>query len=97
MEVEMTAHRLLFVIVSLVLATPLPVQADAWHYQLGEFDEAFVWLNRAIENREWELLPYLRSQRFYGDIRSDVRFGCVMHRLAEIEAMGSPTKSVAAQ
>lgn len=63
---------------------------------LGEFDEAFVWLNRAIENREWGLLPFLRSERFYGDIRSDVRFGYVMHRLAEIEAMGSPTRSVAA-
>jgi hypothetical protein len=67
------------------------------HYLLGEFDEAFVWLNRAIENREWELLPYLRSERCYGDIRGDVRFDCVMHRPAEIEAMGSPPKSVATQ
>ena len=30
MEVEMTAHRLLFVIVSLVLTAPLPAHADPW-------------------------------------------------------------------
>lgn len=75
----------------------LAIAADSFsgHYHLDEFDQAFVWLQRAIENREWALLPYLRCDRFYGNIRRDVRFGYVMHRLAEIEAMGSPTRSIA--
>ncbi len=65
------------------------------HYYLGEFDQAFVWLDRAIENREWWLLPFIRSKFFYADIRNHPRFQRAMRRLAEIEAIGSPTRSVA--
>jgi tetratricopeptide (TPR) repeat protein len=65
------------------------------HCFLGEFDQAFVWLDRAIENREWWMLPFLRSEIFYGNVRSDSRFHRAMARLAEIEATPSPTKSVA--
>jgi tetratricopeptide (TPR) repeat protein len=65
------------------------------HYYLGEFDQAFVWLDRAIENREGWMLPFLRSKLFYADIRDDPRFQRAMRRLAEIEAMGSPTRSIA--
>jgi DNA-binding winged helix-turn-helix (wHTH) protein/tetratricopeptide (TPR) repeat protein len=65
------------------------------HYHLGEFDEAFVWMDRAIENREWWMLPFFRSTVFYADIRGDPRFQRAMRRLEEIEAMGSPTRSVA--
>ena len=65
------------------------------HYHLGEFDEAFVWLDRAIENREWWMFPFFRSTVFYADIRGDPRFQRAMRRLEEIEAMGSPTRSVA--
>lgn len=65
------------------------------HYHLGELDHAFDWLDRAVENREWWMLPLLRSEVFYQDIRSDSRFERAMRRMAEIEATGSPTKSVA--
>ena len=39
------------------------------HYHLGEFDQAFVWLDRAVENREWWMFPFLRSELFYSHIR----------------------------
>ena len=65
------------------------------HYYLGEHDETFVWLDRAVENREWWMLHTLRSELFLQEIRSHSRFQRAMRRLAEIEASGSPTKSVA--
>ncbi len=65
------------------------------HSHVGELDQAFVWLDRAIENREWWILPQLRSNLFYADVRGDPRFQRAMRRLEEIEAMGSPTRSVA--
>jgi tetratricopeptide (TPR) repeat protein len=77
------------------LATAAP--SFGGHYQLGEYDQAFLWLNRAIENREWEILPFLRSTLFYPNIRDDLRFDRAMRRVAEIETIGSPTKSVATQ
>ena len=65
------------------------------HYHLGEYDQAFVWLDRAVENREWWMFPFFRSSLFYEGLRDDPRFARAMRRLAEIEATGSPTKSVA--
>jgi TolB-like protein len=62
-----------------------PAQVFSGYYQLGATDEAFVWLNRAIEERVGHLFPFLRSPQFYGDIRSDSRFRQAMDRLDEIE------------
>ena len=66
-----------------------------WYPGTRVLDQAFLWLDRAIENREWWMFPFLRSDRFYSSIRGDARFQRAMRRLEAIEAMGSPTRSVA--
>jgi tetratricopeptide (TPR) repeat protein len=65
------------------------------HHYLGELDQAFVWLNRAVDNREWWQLPFLRSKLFYANLRDDPRFDQVMRRIEAIEATPSPTQSIA--
>lgn len=76
-------------------------EADFWgqyfwgYFHLGDLERAFVWLNRAIEDREVGLLPPLRRAPILDPIRDDPRFVAAMAHLAEIEATGSPITSVA--
>lgn len=64
-------------------------------YYVGNLDAAFVWLGRAINNREFWLLPFVKRWEELDEIRGDKRFKAAMARLAEIEAEGTRTKSVA--
>jgi len=75
----------------------LPVASESFwgHFHLGEIDAAFSWLTRAIENREHWLFPMLRRSRLLNPIRDDQRFRRALRYLAEQEALGTPTRSVA--
>lgn len=73
---------------------------DAWacflaHFYLGENEQAFKWLMRVIEERETPFFPMLRHSPIFDNIRNDSQFVAAMARLAEIEAQGTPLKSVA--
>ncbi|HEY0385113.1 MAG TPA: protein kinase, partial [Pyrinomonadaceae bacterium] len=52
---------------------------------LGERDEAFNWLEKAYEDRDWWLL-WLRVEPFIDDLRSDPRFQNLLRRVAHDEA-----------
>jgi len=65
------------------------------YFHLGDYDQALVWMRRAIEDREIGLVPALRRSPLLKPIRSDPRFAAAMARLAEIEASGTPITSVA--
>ena len=65
------------------------------HFHLGELDRAFVWMIRAIEDREIGFLAPLRRSPKLDPIRDDPRYVAAMVRLAEIEAVGTPIESVA--
>ena len=41
--------------------------------QLGETDEAFIYLNKAIDKREWEI-PYLKIDPYLDNVRGDSRY-----------------------
>jgi DNA-binding winged helix-turn-helix (wHTH) protein/tetratricopeptide (TPR) repeat protein len=66
------------------------------HFFLGDLDSAFIWLEHAVDNREWFLIGAIRCARYFSDLRKDHRFVGVMERLRHIEEQGSPTPSVAA-
>ena len=66
------------------------VSLGFWAYfYLGDFDEAFVWMNRGIENREVFLIGSLRTSPLLDSLRDDPRFNAAMARLEEIEASES--------
>ena len=65
------------------------------YFHVGDLDQAFVWLMRAIEDREVGFLAALRRSPILDPIRDDPRFLAAMDRLAEIEAVGTPIVSVA--
>jgi tetratricopeptide (TPR) repeat protein len=62
---------------------------------LNDLDRAFVWMNRAIDDREIGYLPLLKRSPILDPIRNDPRFIDAMSRLAEIETQGTPIRSVA--
>ncbi|MDX6695820.1 MAG: eukaryotic-like serine/threonine-protein kinase [Blastocatellia bacterium] len=55
------------------------------HAGLGERDEAFNWLEKAYEDRDWWLL-WLRVEPFIDELRSDPRFQNLLRRVAHDEA-----------
>jgi DNA-binding winged helix-turn-helix (wHTH) protein/tetratricopeptide (TPR) repeat protein/TolB-like protein len=61
---------------------------QAW-YHLHDWDEAFVWLDRVIERREWSTLGHLHHAPHLDPLRHDERFAAAMSRLREIEQFGS--------
>ncbi len=65
------------------------------YFFLGEIDTAFAWLREGIENRETFLIAALRLDPNLEPLRRDPRFAEAMARLAELEARGSPTQSIA--
>jgi hypothetical protein len=62
---------------------------------LGDHDKAFVWLNRAIANREHWLFPMLHHSAILNSVRDHSRFQEAMRFRQEIESLGTPTVSVA--
>ena len=64
---------------------------------LSDYDQAFVWLDRSIENRDMDLAAILFHEKQLEMIRRDARFGRALKKFESILAEGSPTESVAWQ
>jgi hypothetical protein len=64
-------------------------------FYLGDIEAALIWLGRAIDNREYWLVPMLRCSPILEPIRSEPGYSRAMNQLAAIEAAGTPTRSVA--
>jgi DNA-binding winged helix-turn-helix (wHTH) protein/tetratricopeptide (TPR) repeat protein len=61
------------------------------HY-LGDTDQTFLWIDRAIEIRDHHALPVLHRSAVIEPLRQDPRFAEAMQRFAAIEAAGSPLR-----
>jgi TolB-like protein len=59
----------------------VPPTSFAWiHLGFGEIDEAFVWMDRAIEERDHMMTP-IKSYPFLDPIRSDPRFAALLRKM----------------
>jgi hypothetical protein len=67
------------------------------HNQLGNTDRALYWLEKAIENREAEVITEIRHSRGFERICADPRAEPIFARLRKLENLGSPTHSMATQ
>ena len=75
------AHTLLAQLHSAADQTYIPASCFAWiHLGLGELDEAFAWMNRAIDQRDPMMTP-IRSYPFFDPIRSDSRFAVLLRKM----------------
>jgi tetratricopeptide (TPR) repeat protein len=48
--------------------------------ELGDFDAAFVWLDRAYQERDW-LIPYMKTLPTLDALREDQRFAAFLTRV----------------
>jgi TolB-like protein len=61
--------------------TYIPASSFAWiHLGLRELDEAFAWMNRAIDERDPMMTP-IRSYPFFDPIRADPRFVGLLRKM----------------
>ena len=61
--------------------TYVPPFGFAWiHFALGEMDEAFLWLERAIEARDPMIIP-IKTYPFLDPIRSDPRYRLMLDQM----------------
>ncbi len=61
--------------------TYVPPSNFAWiHFGLGEIDEAFVWLDRAVEARDNMMTP-IKSYPFLDPIRNEPRFTALLRKM----------------
>ena len=59
----------------------VPPSSFAWTYLgLGEIDEAFVWLDRAVDGRDHMMIP-IKSYPFFDSIREDPRFTALLRKM----------------
>ena len=59
----------------------VPPTSVAWiHLGLGEIDDAFEWLDRAIDARDQLLMP-IKSYWFFDPIRADPRFHALLRKM----------------
>jgi TolB-like protein len=59
----------------------VPASCFAWiHLGLGELDEAFAWMNRAIDQRDPMMTP-IKSYPFFDPIRGDPRFAGLLRKM----------------
>ena len=47
---------------------------------LGELDEAFAWMNRAVDQRD-PMMTRIKSYEFFDPIRSDPRFAVLLRKM----------------
>ncbi len=53
----------------------------AWiHIGLKEFDTAFEWLDRAVDECDQFMMP-IKTYGFFDPIRSDPRFASLLHKM----------------
>jgi hypothetical protein len=58
-----------------------PVEAMAFtHSSLGDKDDAFRWLDKAVEQRNWVII-YLKKDNVWDPLRSDPRFAALLRRV----------------
>jgi hypothetical protein len=70
----------------------VPRTSFAWiHFGLGEIDEAFVWMDRAIEARDHMMTP-IKTYPFMDPIRSDPRFAALLRKMKLEDAGNEPTR-----
>ena len=67
------------------------------HFHLRNFEDAIDWIDRGIANRNIWLIGLLKNSREIDEIRDHPRFRAAMQDLAEIEAQGTPTSSIATE
>ncbi|MGB9074906.1 MAG: winged helix-turn-helix domain-containing protein [Terriglobales bacterium] len=61
--------------------TYVPPSNFAWiHFGLGEIDDAFVWMDRAVEARDNMMTP-IKSYPFLDPIRNDPRFTALLRKM----------------
>jgi TolB-like protein/Tfp pilus assembly protein PilF len=59
----------------------VPPTCFAWiHLGLGEIDEAFTWMDRAIDARDPMIVP-IKSYSFLDPLRADPRFTALLHKM----------------
>jgi TolB-like protein/tetratricopeptide (TPR) repeat protein len=59
----------------------IPSSCFAWiHLGLGELDEAFEWMNRAVDDRDPMMTP-IKSYPFFDPIRADQRFAALLRKM----------------
>ncbi len=75
------ARSLLQSLHALAAQAYVPPTCFAWiHFGLGEIDDAFVWLDRAVEARDHMMTP-IKSYPFLDPIRSDPRFATLLRKM----------------
>lgn len=61
--------------------TYIPASCFAWiHLGLGQIDEAFIWMNRAVDQRDPMMTP-IKSYEFFDPIRPDPRFAALLRKM----------------
>jgi hypothetical protein len=59
----------------------VPPSSFAWtHYGLGEIDQAFLWMDRAVDSRDQMIMP-IQSYPFLDPIRADSRYVALLRKL----------------
>jgi TolB-like protein/tetratricopeptide (TPR) repeat protein len=59
----------------------VPPTSFAWtHHGLGEIDQAFVWMDRAVDARDHMIMP-IQSYRFLDPVRTDPRYVALLRKL----------------
>ncbi len=75
------AHAILGQLHAAAQQTYIPASCFAWiHLGLGELEEAFAWMNRAIDERDPMMTP-IKSYPFFDPIRADQRFTALLHKM----------------
>jgi hypothetical protein len=66
---------------TIALKAYVPPTSFAWiHLGLGEIDEFFVWMDRAVDARDHIIMP-IKTYRFLDPIRRDPRYGALLHKM----------------
>lgn len=75
------ARQLLYELETIAHERYVPASSFAWIYHgLGELDQEFEWLDRAIEERDQLMMP-IRTYAFFDPIRSDPRFTALLAKM----------------
>lgn len=75
------ARDLLQSLHAIAAQTYVPPSSFAWiYYGLGEIDDAFAWMDRAVDARDHMMTP-IKSYPFLDPIRNDPRFAALLRKM----------------
>jgi tetratricopeptide (TPR) repeat protein len=75
------ARDLLQSLHAIAAKTYAPPSSFAWiYYGLGEIDDAFTWMDRAVDARDHMMTP-IKSYPFLDPIRNDPRFAALLRKM----------------